>query len=270
MITCRSMIKFSSIFVWLTAPASICLELMLFYFAFRRRLYRQLVFFSIYIFIVTVQDLVGLWISYSSWYSAIAWNETYWSVQFVLSLLRLLTIAEIARRSMRGYPAIWAFTWRILSVAAVILLFWTTYSAAQNVHHFRKFIAGAGQRFEFMQAVLLLLLLLLGAYYRMRISPLFRLILIGICIYSAVQVANNQFLLVRSVRTDAVFDYVRRGSFLISFAIWTYAVWRWGATPDVPPKLVSQAKYEALSPQIHDRLRELNDRLAKFSRRPPR
>ena len=130
------------------------------------------------------------------------------------------------------------------------------------MHHFRQFIAAADQRFEFMQAIPLLLLLLLGAYYRVRISPLYRLILIGICIYSSVEVANSQFFAAKIIPGVTIFGYIRHGVFPIVLVIWTYAVWRWSATSTRPPDLISQEEYDSLSPQIHDRLRELNDRLS--------
>jgi hypothetical protein len=204
------------------------------------------------------------WVSYLPYYNSAGYRYVYWSSQFLLSALRLLTIAEIARRSLRDYPAVWALAWRTLSVAALFLLSWTSYSAIQQLHHFRRFLAVPGQRLESMEAILLLVVLFLGVYYRVRISPLYRWILVGICIYSAIQVANNPILLLNKLAADSVFIYIRRGSFLLPLAIWTYAVWRWGASSTTPPDLISQERYDALSPEIHDRLRELNDKLSDF------
>ncbi len=235
--------------------------------SYRRRLYRQLVFFSIYIVVLNLYDAVNEWVSFLPLFKTLVWNYVYWSAQFVFALLRLLTIAEISRRSLRGYPAVWGFAWRLMSAAAVILLAWTTDSAIQNAHHMRKFIAVVGQRFEFMEAILLLLLLLLGVYYHVRISPLYRWILIGICIYSALLVANGQFWLIKTGLGVLIFAYVRRAAFLVPLVMWTYAVWRWGAGSDAPPDLIPQATYDDLSPQIHDRLKDLNDKLNKLGKR---
>ncbi len=243
-------------------PTSICLELALICMAYRRRFYGELSFFSAYLVLVTVQEIAGWRVSYTPWFNSENCLYVFWSIQFVLSLLRLLSIGEIAGRSLRGYPAVWSFSWRSLSIATALLLSWTTYSAAKNVHHFRRFLAIGGQRFECMQAILLLLLLFLGVYYRVRIPPLYRSILIGMCIYSAIQVANNQFLLLNKLPADSVFGYIRRGSFLFPLIIWTYAFWHWGTTPTTPPELISQEKYDEMSPQIHDRLKELNDKLS--------
>lgn len=261
------MASFSSIFQWTTEPLTLCLEWTLLFLSLKNKIYRQLKFFSAYILVLCVQEPVGLWISSLPWFRSTAWNNTYWSIQLCLSVLRLLTIAEISRRSLIAYPAVWNFGWRLLSFAAAILVSWTAFSAFRGRHYIRIFVAVVGQRFETMQAVLLLLLLFLGVYYRVRISQLYRLILIGICIYSAIQIANNPLLLAK-IPADSVFGYIRRGSFLIPMVIWTYAVWRWGGTSSSPPDLISQEKYDDLSPQIHNRLRELNDKLADLSKHP--
>jgi len=243
------------------ASTNICLELTLLYVAWRCRLYRHLVFFSAYIVLVTVQEFLGWWVSKIPWFHSSAYFYIFWSAQLVLSLIRLLTIAEIAKRSLRGYPAVWTLSWEILSAAGVILLSWATYSAIPYVHHPKKFIAVGGQHFELMQAILLLLVLILGVYYHVRVPALYRLILIGICIYSAVEVANSQLYLLNSKAAESIFGHIRQASYPISLTIWTYAVWRWGAASNTAPELISQGKYDELSPQIHDRLKELNDKL---------
>jgi hypothetical protein len=270
MIPCRLMVTFSTLFVWVTAPATFFLEFAFLFFAYRRKLYRQLLFLPVYVVSATASEVCGWAITYSSWYRSTAWLYFYWSVQFALSILRLLTIAEISLRTLRAYPAVWTFTSRLLTAAAATLMFWTIHSSIQNRQHFRVFILSGSLRFEFMQAVLLLLFLLLVTYYRVPLSPLYRLVLIGAGVYSSIQVAANQFGIIRGAPPNSVTDYIRRGTYMIPIAVWTYAAWRWGATSQTPPELIAQSTYDDLSPQIHDRLRELNDKLAKLSRRPPR
>jgi hypothetical protein len=258
------MVAFSSMFAWVTAPCSFLLELALVILSYKRRLYRQLFFFPAYIALLALYDPIDYWVSDYPFFGSIAYNYIYWSTQLALSLLRLLTIAEISRRSLRGYPAVWAFGWRLLTATSVLLLSWTVYSAILRMHHFRQFIAATDQRFEFMQAIVLLLLLLLGAYYRVQISPLYRLILVGICIYSAVEIADSPFFALKTFPGVAIFGYIRRGLFPVLLAIWAYAVWRWGGTPTTPPDLLSQEKHDELSPQIHGRLKGLNDKLSEL------
>lgn len=266
MILCRPMAAFSSILNWVVAPTTIFLELALCSVAWRCRLYRQLAFFSAYIVLVTIEEFSGWWVSKTPWFHSDTYYYIFWSTQLALSLLRLLTIAEIARRSLRGYRAIWALAWQTLSAAAFVLLSWTAYSTVPYVHHVKRFIAIGGQRFEFMQAILLLLVMVLGAYYHLHVAALYRLILIGMCICSAEAVTSSQLYLLNNNRlAESIFGYIRQGYYPIPLAIWIYAVWRWGAASIAPPDLITQEKYDELSPQVHDRLRELNDKLAKLS-----
>jgi hypothetical protein len=261
------MVTFSSLLDWITTPACYFLELTLLFISYKRKLYRLLVFFSVYIVLLNLYDALNEWVSFLPLFTTVAWNYVHWSVQFVFALLRLLTIAEISRRSLRGYPAVWAFAWRILSAAAMFLLSWAAYSAIQNVHHFRRILAVTGERFEFMQSILVILLLLLGAYYHVRIPPLFRWMLIGIGIYSAVQVTNDQFLLLRTPVADSIFVHLRHDIYPVPLAIWTYAAWRWGADSSTSPDRIPQSQYDDLSPQIYDRLEDLNDTLKRLGKR---
>ena len=227
-----------------------------------RKAYRRLFFFTIYLAANIIWGVLWRYVSRTPAFYLLTWLYIYWSVELLLSILRLLTIAEIARRFLRGYPAIRAFASRLLTGVAAALLLWTTYSAIHNLHHIRRFILLGDQRFECMQVVLLLTLLIIGAYYRIQIPPLYRLILIGIGVYSSIQVANNGLGMLLTILPNSIFDYLRRGASMVSLVIWTYAVWRWSAIPDPQPRLIPQSTYDRLSPELHDRLQDLNDRLA--------
>jgi len=101
----------------------------------------------------------------------------------------------------------------------------------------------------------------IGVYYRIRVPPLYKLVLIGSCIYSTDQLVTNRVDRYLSASTNFPLDLVQRFAYVGMLSIWLWAVWRWGKSSTPPPDLVSQATYDELSPQIHDRLRELNDKL---------
>jgi hypothetical protein len=111
-------------------------------------------------------------------------------------------------------------------------------------------------------AVLLLTLMGLAVYYHMSIHSLYRRILIGSCIYSAEQVVSSELLRIPVHVTNSVFDFTARFSWLLMIAIWTWAVWRWAGAPIGQPELIPQKMYDDLSPRVHNRLRELNNKLA--------
>jgi hypothetical protein len=186
----------------------------------------------------------------------------YWSVEFLVTILRLLAFAEVSRRILRVYPMVFAAGSRILTAAAAILLSWTAYPAVHSVRRIWPRIVVGNQRIALMQAVLVLALLTIGAYYRIQIPSLYRLILVGIGVFASIQVVNNQLLLRQSIVPYSIPDY--RASTVVSTIIWTYAVWRWSGAPESQPKLISRVHYDKLSPQIHDKMQDLNDKLAKL------
>jgi|HubBroStandDraft_6_1064221.scaffolds.fasta_scaffold244973_1 hypothetical protein len=242
--------------------ASEVLDFAFIFFAIRRRLYRSLLFFLCYVILLVSRGMVWLWISHTPLFRTLPAFYFYWISDAALSILRLATIIEICWRSLRSYPAVWAFAWRILTVIGIALFSWAVVSAMDNTSRARFFVTTGMQRFEFMQAVLLLIVLAIGVYYRIHIPRLYFWVLIGICIYSAVQVANYQLGRITIHPTNSVYDLVRQYSFTISEIIWIWAVFQFATEPLQQPKLIPQAVYDKHSGQIHDRLRVLNDSLA--------
>jgi hypothetical protein len=190
---------------------------------------------------------------------------TYWILTFTLSFFRLYVILEICKLVLRDYVAVKTFAWRILSAVSVIMFSWTGYFAIRNAHHLRRLVFTFQETTDLTFALLLLTLMGLGVYYRIRIPALFRYILIGSCIYSAEQVVGGAMLRVTANVTNSVFDFVERFTWFLMTAIWTWAVWRWAGAPPQSPELVPQMIYDDLSPRVHDRLRDLNTKLATLA-----
>jgi hypothetical protein len=187
---------------------------------------------------------------------------SYWVSAFILAYLRLYVILEICKLVLRDYSAVKMFAWRILSAVAVIMFSWTAYFAIRNAHHPGRLVLTFQQTTDLSFAVLLLTLMSLGVYYNMNIHIFYRRILVGSCIYSAEQVVSSELLRVSSHVTNSVFDFAARFSWLLMMAFWSWAVWRWAGAPIGQPELIPQAMYDNLSPRVHSRLRELNNRLA--------
>jgi hypothetical protein len=252
----------TSAFTWVMSVISFVLLPTMLYFVFLRKVYRRLRFFTGYLILLLIWNIVLSVVSPTPYYYVRAWAYIYHASEFAFSILRLFTIAEISKRALAGYPAVWSLAWRFLLVVAAILLAWTTQSAIQNQRHAQRFILVGNQRFELMQAILMLLILFIGVYYRIQIAPLYRLILIGIGIYSSLSVMDQQIGLLHQF---AAYDYVKRATFSIPLFMWTYALWRWSPLPDFKPPLIPQSTYYNLSPQIHDRLKDLNDKLSDLT-----
>lgn len=253
---------------WFCVASGYTLIALLLILVFRYNMFHQLKFFAFYVLFTVVRQ-IGL-----EWYgvppaigdpSYYRYLYCYWTAAFVLSFLRLFITLEICEKVLTGYPALKLLAWRILSGLATVLFSWTIYFAIRNIHHIRRLILTFQQTTDISFAILLLTLMGIGVYYRMRIPSLYRMILIGSCIYSAVQVVDSELGRHIVSLPNSVFDFVQRLAYSLMLGIWAWAVWRWGRDSNPPVELISQSTYDDLSPQIHDRLRELNDKLTDLT-----
>lgn len=233
---------------------------------FRRKSYRVLLFFSAYVAIFVVRDFAWLIISNNHVMFTSLWAYYgFWSTEFLLSWLRAFAIVEICWRTLRSYSAVWPPTAGLLGVIAISLLVWTAISAKANRGTFQRFIDIGLQRIELMQAVLIVAFFFIISRYQIRVLPIHRLVMLGFGLYSVVQVFNNELGWLEPHRLLPVFDTIRRASMNVSELMWLYAV-ALPVSKSMPPPSdrASEGNVDELAPQIHDRLRELNDRLGEL------
>ena len=254
--------RFTAVLDVVVSVLAAFLELILLFLVLKKGLHKKLILFTIYFSLLAPWDLIGFSVRHTPIFNTHGWSYFYWTSQFVFSILRLCAIAELCWRSLHDYPAVWSLAWRFLAGAATLLLLLTINSAVHNVHVFRAFISHGLQWFEFMQAVLLIAILSIGAYYRLVVPSLYRWMLAGLGLYSAVLVTNYQLALGTKYPPKSIFDFVFRLSYCVTLTLWIWGIYRWAEVSTQPPALIPQRTYDDLSPQVHDRLRELNDRLA--------
>jgi len=240
-----------------------CLEVLLFFLAVYKKVYRASIFFAIYIYIVVPREAVLAYISYTPYFRALWFFYFFYISDIFLNFLRLLVIVEVGVRTLRGYNAIWHFTWRTLAVVGSAVLLGGALAVLRHLHPLQQLILTAQQYLNITQDLLLFVVLAVGLYYHVNVPPLFRSIVTGICIYSAVQIFNSELGRYIANPTNSVFDLIQRFSFLAMLFIWVWALWKWPGTGPAARQAISQSQYEDLSPKVHDRLRELNDRLSR-------
>ncbi len=246
---------------------SITLCLVLLGVVFSRKLYRQLVFLTAYVIVLTPAVIAWIWLSRSPLLNTHGGFLYYWTANSILTFLRLFILAEICWRVLHDYHVVWTLTRRALAGIAAFLLLVTAYFLMQHWNDYQGFILTLQQGLDFTQAVLLLVLMSVGIYYQIRISPLYRLVLVGSCIYSAVQLTNSQLGRYTKVPTDSIFDFVQHFTFILMLGIWIWAVWRWADLPEKPAIRINQSTYDRLSAEIHSRLALPNESLMKMLRR---
>jgi hypothetical protein len=232
-----------------------------------RNLHRRLPVFTLFVFSFVTRDVVVLFFAYRPFAHTHTWYYIFWASEFALSAMYPFMIAEVARLYLRDYPSIWRSASRLLAVVGLVLITWTVYSTMRFWGSPRLFVSVGDQRLMLTITSLILLLMAIGSYYRIKLHPLYRLVLIGVGIYTSVQVVTNQIeILYRLAVSTPLWDFLRRGSFGISELIWIYGIWRWAAaTPPVPQsELIPQSEYDHLSPQVHNRLQDMVQKLASL------
>jgi hypothetical protein len=257
----RAPIMFSTVFSIIVYSLSLVLLVVL----FGRNVARRLVFLTLFISLCILRDTVSLFLVHTSFAHHAAWFYIYWTSEVILSAMYLGMIAEISRQFLSDYPSIRRPALRVLGAVALALISWTVFSAMRHAGHPVLFFMTGEQRLVLTITMVLLLLMGIVAYYRLRLPPLYRLVLIGIGIYASLEVVADQVMLKYRLGPDSICDYTRRGAFAISVVVWTYAVWRWGAASIPRRELISQSKYDDISPQLHESLHEANLKLANLT-----
>ena len=235
-----------------------------------RNLHRRLPVFTLFVVSFVTRDVISLFVVYTPFFRTLTWIYFYWTSEFILTGIYLFVIFEIAELFLCDYPSIWRFASRLLESVALALMCWTVYSAFRFLTHPRLFNMVGEQHLLLTITVLILVVMGIGTYYHLRIAPLYRLVLIGIGIYASVQVAANQMVIqFRLYEPNPLWDSLRRGSFAVAMALWAYGVWRWAGPPVRHAELIPQAKYDDLSPQVHDCLRDVIQKLANLAGQRP-
>jgi hypothetical protein len=234
-----------------------------------RNLRRRLPVFTLFVALFVARDIATLFIVYWGVAGTETWSCIFWTSEILLNGMYLFIITEIAKLFFCDYPSIWRSASRLLDSLALAFTSWAVYSAFRYFKRPHLYLMVGEQRLLLTVTILILIVMAIGAYYRLKLPPLYRFVLVGIGIYAAVQVATDQIVMQYQMVPNPLWDLLRRGPFLLSIAVWSYGVWRWAGPQARQVELITQSKYDDLSPRVHDRLHEANLKLANLTSQRP-
>jgi hypothetical protein len=243
------------------------LELALSILAIRKRVWRGIFCLALYIFLLVPREAIWAYVGNSRHLTALWAIYFYFISDELLTFIRLLVIVEIGIRTFRNYAAVWHFSRRILAVAGSVVLIGGLFATLRDFHSSHQIILTISQYLNVMQTLLLLIVLGVALYYRIEVPQLYRSIVIGIGIYAGIQLFNSELGRYVEVPSTSLYNYIYRYSFLFLEFAWIRGLWIWSGEPPQSGGSISQAKYDDLSPRVHDRLRELNDRLSGMKKK---
>jgi hypothetical protein len=173
---------------------------------------------------------------------------------------------EILGLTLRPYPGIWGLAWRALAtVSALVVLIVTWLSHAPGIEQL-SFQLNRGYHLTFATAVIACLALV--RYYSIRVPPALKMILAGFCLNSCVEVLVNTLIQVLFHKGYAIHQtawlIVNMLSFVATLTIWIVALWKPFPVDDREIASPSDSAYRRLSPEINERLREINEKLLRL------
>jgi hypothetical protein len=250
--------------------ATILLQLSIFGLLFAKRHYRTLPLFTSYIFLNLCQAALLMVVYPMVGFGSQTSFKMFWSSQAITMFAATLASTELLHRALWDYPGIWALAWRLIAVAATVVVVYS-WATADKSSGWGVMSADRGYHLTFSVAIISCLLLV--RYYAISIDPVYKSLLGGFCIYSCGVIVCDTLLKVQYLQHwKAYGDIWNNSEMLIFFAVlvvWTVALrhpvralaQRPGpATPD-------QESYDQLSSNLNARLREINDVLRKFFRK---
>jgi len=229
--------------------------------AFRRGVFRQFPFFTIYLSLLVAREAI--------WFAAYhlldptsrAVFVLYWTMQAILLVARGAVVAEICWRVLAPYQGVWRLCRGFLVVIAGILIATAAVAAHRNGPKLSAMVVTAERGLELAVVAILVFALAFCRHYDLKVQAPVPLVALGLGLYSAIQVANNTFPHGLHGWHFVLWSAVRHVSFDLALVTWCVSLWKPLPAPQLAPVLLERGVYERIAPQVNTRLRELNSRL---------
>jgi len=228
---------------------------------FRKNI-RSFPFLAAYLFVNLTKGL-AIFLAYRVW-GRDSWPSyrIAWGAQAVVLCARALAVAELCRFLLDRYRGIWSLAWRVLvSCVGIILL----YPSVSSEHTLRGVVIGANRALELAIATVIVVLFVFLRHYEVVSESSVRLLALGFCVYSCIEVLNYT-ILERFASAYSIWNALGVFAYLPCLLVWSWALRKTIPGPAVAPALLSRSVYHKISPEINARLRALNEQLIQFWR----
>ncbi len=234
--------------------------------AVRQGLYRRLPVFTAYLISVVVVEIIRLSIIAKLGFNSKPYFWSYWLTQGFFITLRAVVVCEICRKVLGQNLGIWRLCKIILCGVAGILVAKAAFAAWHNQSHIAALITYLERDLELAILGTLIFAFLFTRYYMIRIDRVIALVSAGLLFYSAVQVANHEFISVFTAGFYPLYSIIVVNSFAISMLFWLAAVLRPVPAEAPATTMLRPQAYAEVMPEVNLRLRELNSRLLEILR----
>jgi len=189
-----------------------------------------------------------------------------WSSECITLIAQALATTEILKVTLRPYQGIWGLAWRALTfTSTVVLLLVAMATRGEGASHI-WFNINRGYHLTFATTVIACLLLV--RYYSIQVPAVYKMILAGFCFFSCTEILINTVLQTVLKTSFDAYQPIWQSSTMLSFIvvlfIWAAALWAPLPAEVRPSTPSSDSIHRLLSPEINERLRELNEKLLRL------
>jgi|SRR5580658_54684 hypothetical protein len=245
---------------------SALLQLIVLILLFAKGGFRKLAFFTVYVALNLCQVAFLVFV-YSIWGpQSTKGGILAWCSECVTLLAQALATTEILKVTLRPYQGIWGLAWRALAFTSALVILIVALATHGVWAVATWFELNRGYHLTFAAAVIACLLLV--RYYSIPVPAAYKMILGGFCLYSCTEILIHTVLETLAKKWFDAYEPFWQSAPTLSFVvvqfIWVAALWK--PLPievrKAPPP--SNSVYQRLSPEINERLRELNEKLLRI------
>lgn len=235
---------------------------LLFLLASRKELRRYPAFCS-YLAINLLQSGMFVFLyTYGSYNSHAAWRFG-WISQGIVVIARAIAAGELCHQVLGRYRGVWALGWRLLAGTCLAVLI---VAISFGRHDLREGIVTLDLGTELAIAAVIAVLFAFARYYEIPLEGPQRLMGIGFWLYSCFYVLNDLFLQHFLANYAVAWSFAGTATFLGSLLFWVWALFNPVREEAVKPALLESGIYEALMPEMNQRLFRLNKQLSQLWR----
>jgi hypothetical protein len=233
---------------------------------FSKKSFRELPFFTAYV-ALNLSQVAYLVIVYSIRGLALETTRNLaWYSECVTLFAQGWATTEILKATLRPYQGIWGLVWRSLTGTSIFVVFLVALTTRGDWAAHRWFVLNRSYHLTFAATVIACLFIV--RYYSIQVPAAYKMILGGFCFYSCTEILINTVLQTLLKREFDAYQPIWQTwtmlSFIMVLFIWVAALWKplpVDARQAPPP---SDSIYQRLSPEINERLRELNEKLLRL------
>jgi hypothetical protein len=229
---------------------------------------RRVPFFTAYTALNICQAGFVLVLHYIPGISYTASTTLSWISEYITLLAQALAATEILDITLRPYAGIRGLGWRALVLTSVAVIMVVVLTSRGQSTEERLFELNRGFHLTFATAIIACLLLV--RYYSIRVPTAYKMILGGFCLNSCIEVLIYTFIQALFHKGFEVhqemWEFLTTLSFVASLVIWAVALRKPFPAEERQIASASDSGYQRLSPEINERLQEINEKLLRLWR----